>query len=78
MENRPHRGMHMGDPDWPIDASSDFEVQPIGTGRQLADHADRLRDLATAVRYVLNSSNLTATQRIALRAALANAGQPDK
>ena len=58
--------------------TDDFEVHPIGTGRSLADHADHLRDLATAVRYVLRSANLTATQRIALRAALANVGQTDK
>ena len=61
-----------------MNQTADFEVHPIGTGRQLADHADRLRDLATAVRYVLRSANLTATQRLALRAALANAGQADK
>ena len=58
--------------------TADFEVHPIGTGRSLADHADHLRDLATAVRYVLQSANLTSTQRVALRTALANAGQPIK
>ena len=61
-----------------MNQTSDFEVHPVGTGKQLADHADSLRDLATAVRYVLQSANLTSTQRVALRAALANAGQPIK
>ena len=58
--------------------SADFEVHAVGTGRQLAEHADKVRDLAQAVRYVLQGANLTATQRLALRAALANAGESVK
>ena len=55
---------------------TDFEVHPIGTGRMLAEQADRARDLAAAMRYVMRSANLTATQRVALRAALVKAGEP--
>ena len=53
---------------------ADFEVHPIGTGRQLAEAQDTIRDIAKDIGSVLQESNLSTTQKMSLRSALARAG----
>ena len=56
--------------------SDDFEVHPIVTGRTLAELSDQVRDLAAIVRALAAAPNLSASQKMAARGALARADQP--